>query len=1038
MVTYVGATVTGYTGGTSVSKALPSPAGTAAGDTLYVVLRLESATAKSLTLPSGWELKASLGNGVDSSAYLLYKHAVAGDVGATHTFTWTGGTWSTGAISTYRDGAASGDPFGGDTGWHAFSGSTIPSRTYTSTGAGVVLGFFTAFTDTQTVTAPSGYVKDYSTGYASINYLRRSTAAGSGSISTGAGSWTATGQAFVFYGTMLDAAAANVAPTADAGADLADLEPWVDFTLDGSASTDPDGTIASVLWEHTAGAGTATIADPTALVTTASIAPDTFAEVAHTFRLTVTDNDGATDTDTTTRTVLEAAAAGYADAGVWKPLSVQAASGGVWQPIRPVPLTGDQALDLHSITPDGMVQHIGSGDPLTAAIAEGPFSGWTGDWHPDPGAIISGYVTAAAGSPFVAALYAIPNRDAGGYSGGGFANRGEYLTWVTSARDGAGSAPLWWVVEPDALGHAHNFTAGDAAERQETIRQAVVLLTANANARIYIDASHWVPAADMAALLVPAGIADADGISCNVSNFEDADLMAAWATQVVEALDTTHGIGGKQFVVDTSRSGNGGLPVGYPGADIWHSASRTWCNPPGRGVGPRPRIPVAWPRCDAYLWLKKTGESDGDFPTAAQQTIFSTDAPPAGTHWPEWFADFVANSDAADLDDLPGGSPPSAPTSVTMTAITDDTATVNWGAPTDTGSTPLTQYVVAWGGWEGPKPTSEFSYDLTGFDPETQYTISVYAENSDGRSPAATVTFTTAAAPVSPLPAKIAAGYYGKWRSERLTTVPHGTASGYNMFYLAFATGSQGVSGDGSVTYTHNVHSNAEMKADIAAIRAAGVPVLLAVGGATDYTHIHTTARRDAFYASIQTIYDNIGPLDGLDWNFETNYGTWSSYSVYDPANGSPAMNNIIWISQQLKALYGAGFAITKPPTPGDEFGHDAGWMQAMHDAGVIDLIMPQIYDGGQNEVWPGVLQKWVDIIGEAGVGYGVVTSSGYTNAGVSNEATGSQAVVASDWSAAKSAYPGLRGCFYWHTGIDSLDSPSYWFANTFSQTLRA
>ena len=36
-----------------------------------------------------------------------------------------------------------------------------------------------------------------------------------------------------------------------------------------------------------------------------------------------------------------------------------------------------------------------------------------------------------------------------------------------------------------------------------------------------------------------------------------------------------------------------------------------WCNPPGRALGSPPTTQTADPSCDAYLWLKKPGESDG-------------------------------------------------------------------------------------------------------------------------------------------------------------------------------------------------------------------------------------------------------------------------------------------------------------------------------------------------------------------------------------------------------------------------------------------
>lgn len=273
-------------------------------------------------------------------------------------------------------------------------------------------------------------------------------------------------------------------------------------------------------------------------------------------------------------------------------------------------------------------------------ITEGPWSGWIGDWVPEPTSQIAGHVTAATGRPFVVVLYGIPNRDSGNYSAGGFPDRATYLSWVTKARNGSGTAPVWWVLEPDALGLSNDFDATTRAERQETLRQAVVILKGDPNAKVYVDASMWVPPADMAALLDPAGISVADGFSCNVSNFETTAAATSWANQVVGALASA-GTPGKKYVVDTSRNGNGVLPDNYPGADIWVSTDQKWANPPGRGAGFTPRNPSDQPHCDAYLWLKNVGESDGDFPTAAQQPIFSTDAPIAGTFWDEWFDDFA-------------------------------------------------------------------------------------------------------------------------------------------------------------------------------------------------------------------------------------------------------------------------------------------------------------------------------------------------------------------------------------------------------------
>lgn len=83
----------------------------------------------------------------------------------------------------------------------------------------------------------------------------------------------------------------NVAPTADAGPDQA-VDRSVLVTLDGSASSDTDGTIATYAWSQTA--GTVVTLDETVPDMPTFTSPDTPAGEDLTFSLTVTDDDGAT------------------------------------------------------------------------------------------------------------------------------------------------------------------------------------------------------------------------------------------------------------------------------------------------------------------------------------------------------------------------------------------------------------------------------------------------------------------------------------------------------------------------------------------------------------------------------------------------------------------------------------------------------------------------------------------------------------------------------------------------------------------------
>ena len=86
----------------------------------------------------------------------------------------------------------------------------------------------------------------------------------------------------------------NEAPTANASAVTQAYE-GATVTLDGSASSDPDGSIVTYLWQQTAGP-TASIADPTAENTSFS-APAVDEDTVLTFRLRVTDDIGSQDSD---------------------------------------------------------------------------------------------------------------------------------------------------------------------------------------------------------------------------------------------------------------------------------------------------------------------------------------------------------------------------------------------------------------------------------------------------------------------------------------------------------------------------------------------------------------------------------------------------------------------------------------------------------------------------------------------------------------------------------------------------------------------
>ena len=100
----------------------------------------------------------------------------------------------------------------------------------------------------------------------------------------------------------------NVAPTANAGTNQT-VTSGVTVTLNGSASNDPDGSIASYAWTQTAGTPAVTLANGVTAQPT-FVAPTVAAASTLTFSLVVTDNLGATSPASTVNVTVNPAVAG--------------------------------------------------------------------------------------------------------------------------------------------------------------------------------------------------------------------------------------------------------------------------------------------------------------------------------------------------------------------------------------------------------------------------------------------------------------------------------------------------------------------------------------------------------------------------------------------------------------------------------------------------------------------------------------------------------------------------------------------------------
>lgn len=262
----------------------------------------------------------------------------------------------------------------------------------------------------------------------------------------------------------------------------------------------------------------------------------------------------------------------------------------------------------------------GNADPLLAAVANTPTAYWM-DNISTP-SIDAKYIAdaQAAGTTPILALYGIPNRDCGSYAAGGFGSAGAYRGWVDGVAAAIGTGPAAVVLEPDALAMIDCLSPGQQQERLDLIRYAVETLSRNPATGVYVDAGHprWVAADVMAGRLNQVGIEKARGFSLNTANFFTTEESVGYG-QAVSGMT-----GGKPFVIDTSRNGAG--PV--------ENDPLYWCNPSGRALGVAPTTNTGNPQIDAFLWVKRPGESDGA----------CRGAPSAGTFVSSYAIDLARNA----------------------------------------------------------------------------------------------------------------------------------------------------------------------------------------------------------------------------------------------------------------------------------------------------------------------------------------------------------------------------------------------------------
>lgn len=250
------------------------------------------------------------------------------------------------------------------------------------------------------------------------------------------------------------------------------------------------------------------------------------------------------------------------------------------------------------------------------------------------------------------------------------------------------------------------------------------------------------------------------------------------------------------------------------------------------------------------------------------------------------------------------------------------------------------------------------------------------------------------------LPAKSVGVYWPYWSAPAVANLPRTC----NTLYLFSARPNGGTPGsNGSVYWDQGNQSGTSFKSDLLAFRAGGGAVIISIGGAGEYIRLDTRSRSQAFVASIQTIYNNLGGLDGLDWDIE-------STELYP--------NEMVWIAQQLKAMY-PGFSITFAAAPWRT--SDVSTAKILVANNALDMVSPQYYDLSGlntetdkiNHMTSNIQSVWIPAMGGDARKVGI----GCAQTGASEVMAIGSCVTA--WKTLVSKYPSLRGAFVWEAQGD-------------------
>jgi len=203
-----------------------------------------------------------------------------------------------------------------------------------------------------------------------------------------------------------------------------------------------------------------------------------------------------------------------------------------------------------------------------------------------------------------------------------------YKGFIDGFAQGIGSYRAVLFLEMDSIITMGCLSHHGQAVREQELQYAINTLIADCpHLVIYLDAgaADALSARQAAKYLRRSGVAKIQGFFLNATHFDWTSNEIRYGEQISRLT------GGKHFVVNTGTNGRG--PLRPP--DRVHQGNEVLCNPPGRGLGPKPTADTGFADVDMFAWTTNPGESGGPCRPGAPKT---------GVFWPAYALMLVRNA----------------------------------------------------------------------------------------------------------------------------------------------------------------------------------------------------------------------------------------------------------------------------------------------------------------------------------------------------------------------------------------------------------